>query len=128
MTTTQIANRLVELCKEAKNFDAMQELYGDGIVSVEGAPNESGVTETAGKEAVIQKSKDWAAANEIHGSAIEGPFLAGDRFGVVFDFSVTPKSTGERLDLREIAVYTVAHGKIVREEFLYGTSPAGYVR
>jgi ketosteroid isomerase-like protein len=39
---------------------------------------------------------------------------------VVFEFDVTPKATGQRVKNREIAVYTVANGLIVREEFFYG--------
>jgi len=46
--------------------------------------------------------------------------MAGEKFAVVFDFDVTPKETGKREALREIAVYTVAGEKIVREEFFYG--------
>jgi ketosteroid isomerase-like protein len=118
MTTTEVADRLVALCKDHKNFDAMKELYADDIVSVEAAAK-SGSFDTAGKAAVIKKSENWAAAHEIHGSNTEGPFLANDKFSVLFDFEVTPKATGKRLALREIAVYTVRNGKISREEFFY---------
>jgi ketosteroid isomerase-like protein len=118
MTTSEVATKLVSLCKDHKNFDAMKELYADDIVSVEAAAK-SGSFDTAGKEAVIKKSENWAGAHEIHGSNIEGPFLANDKFSVVFDFEVTPKATGKRVALREIAVYTVRNGKISREEFFY---------
>jgi hypothetical protein len=96
----------------------MKELYADDIVSVE-AQAKGASFETHGKAAVIQKSTEWAAAHEIHGSNIEGPFLANDKFSVVFDFEVTPKATGKRAALREIAVYTVQNGRIAREEFFY---------
>ncbi len=120
MSTPKVAARLVELCKQFKNFDAMQELYADNMVSVEGVAGPHG-TETVGKAAVIQKSAEWAAAHEIHSANCEGPYLATDKFGVVFDFEVTVKATGVRHALREIAVYTVEGDKIVREEFYYGT-------
>ena len=32
---------------------------------------------------------------------------------------VTPKASGERMQMDEVAVYTVKDGKIVQEEFLY---------
>lgn len=118
MTTKEIAHRLVDLCKEGKNFDAMRELYADDIVSVEAAPRE-GISEFQGKEPVIAKSADWAAAHEIHKLGIEGPFVSGDRFATIFDISVTPKATGQRVDMREIALYDCAGGKIVCEEFFY---------
>ncbi len=128
MTSHEVANRLVELCKQFKNFDAMQELYAEDIVSVEAMPNAAGAKETKGKEAVIGKSAAWAAQHEIHSASAEGPYLAGDRFAVVFQFAVTPKATGQRLELQEVAVYTVAGGKIVKEEFFYGAHPAAFVR
>ena len=108
------------MCKEGKNFDVMQQLYHDDIVSVEAVVRKTGSLETAGKAAVIQKSAEWAGAHEIHGATVEGPFLLGDEFAVVFEFDVTPKATGERVQNREIAVYTVADGLITREEFFYG--------
>lgn len=119
MTTAEVAHRLVALCREFKNFDAMHELYADSIVSVEAFPDPAGHLETAGKEAVIKKSMDWGAAHEIHSASTEGPFVAQDRFATLFDFDVTNKASGQRRRMREVAVYTVANGQIVREEFLF---------
>lgn len=98
----------------------MKELYADNIVSVEAVARPDGKFETVGKEAVIQKSAGWAAAHEIHSGNIEGPFLLLDRFSVIFDFEVTPKATGKRVAVREIAVYTVSGNQITKEEFFYG--------
>ncbi len=120
MTNQEVATKLVALCSEHENFAAMDQLYADDIVSVEGQPDTGGKTATSGKQAVIDKSKSWAAAHEVHGSAIEGPFLSTDGFAVIFDFDVTPNATAKRTQLREIAVYTVNEGLIVREEFFYG--------
>jgi ketosteroid isomerase-like protein len=116
------------LCKEGKNFDVMQQLYDEKIVSVEAVRRKTGSFETAGKSAVIQKSAEWAGAHEIHGGTVDGPFLLGDKFAVVFEFDVTPKATGERVKDREIAVYTVADGLIVREEFFYGEGAKALAR
>ena len=124
MTTSEVAARFVELCSQFKNFDAMKELYADDIVSVEASPRPNGSLETAGKAAVIEKSAGWAGATEIHGGSITGPYLLQDRFAVNFAFEVTPKATGKRLSVQEIAVYTVANGKITREEFFYGVDAA----
>lgn len=128
MDTATVAARLVELCSQFKNFEAMQELYADAIVSVEASPRPSGSLDTMGKEAVIAKSAGWAAAHEIHGAAIHGPFLLQDRFAVTFHFDVTPKATGKRVSTEEIAVYTVAGGKITREEFFYGPNSSALAR
>lgn len=43
-----------------------------------------------------------------------------DRFAVIFDISVKHKESGEVSDMKEVALYTVGDGKIVREEFFYG--------
>ena len=120
MTTSELANKFVAMCKEGKNFDVMQQLYAEDIVSVEAARRNTGSFETAGKSAVIQKSAEWASAHDIHGATVDGPFLLADRFGVVFEFDVTPKATKLRVKNREVAVYTVANGLVVREEFFYG--------
>ena len=38
---------------------------------------------------------------------------------VCYSFDWTRKASGERVQLNEVAVYTVIDGKISREEFLY---------
>jgi hypothetical protein len=124
MTTTEVALRLVTLCKEFKNFDAMHELYADEIVSVEAFAGAHGAHDTAGKAAVIQKSADWAAAHEIHSGQVEGPYVAQDKFAVTFEFDVTNKASGLRSQMKEVAVYTVVAGRITREEFLYALPAA----
>lgn len=45
------------------------------------------------------------------------PHPHGDRFTVIFDMDVTFKPTGERSKMREIGLYTVEGGMVVREEF-----------
>jgi len=106
----------------------MKQFYDENIVSLEAARRKTGSFETAGKAAVIQKSAEWAGAHEIHGSTVEGPYLLGDEFAVVFEFEVTPKATGERVKDREIAVYTVKDGLIVKEEFFYGVGAKALAR
>lgn len=128
MTTSELAAKFVAMCKEGKNFDVMQQLYADSIVSVEAERRKTGSFETEGKAAVIQKSAEWAGAHEIHGGSVEGPFLLNDKFAVVFEFDVTPKATGQRVKDREVAVYTVANGLITREEFFYGEGAKALAR
>ena len=50
---------------------------------------------------------------------VTGPFPHDDRFVVIFDMDVTNKAMGQRFQMQEAALYTVANGKIVREEFFY---------
>jgi hypothetical protein len=115
MSVQTVAKRFVELCNQGKNFDVMRTMYSPEIVSVEGDGSE-----TAGQTPVIQKSEKWAAANEIHGEKVRGPYYNGPgEFAVHFTFEVTPKATGKRITLEEVGVYTVKGDKITREQFFY---------
>ena len=118
MNTQEVANQLVALCREGKNDQAVEELHADNIVSHEqpGVPHE--VTE--GKEAVAEKNKQWIeSVEEIHGATISDPVVAGDFFAISMFVDVTFKERG-RMEIKEIAVYQVHEGKIVKEQFFYG--------
>ncbi|HEY0977692.1 MAG TPA: nuclear transport factor 2 family protein [Flavobacteriales bacterium] len=120
MNTKDIGNRLVELCRQGKFDEAVHELYAEDIVSVE-AGGPPGMDRTArGKPAVIAKGEWWSANHEVHSVTAEGPFPMDDRFAVYFLIDLTNKPSGQRIAMKEVALYTTANGKIVREEFLYG--------
>lgn len=115
MSVKTVAAKLLELCNQGKNFELMRTMYTPDIVSVEASGEE-----TAGQQAVIHKSELWAAANDIHSEVVTGPFFNGpDQFAVRFVFEVTPKATGKRRTLEELAVYWVKDDKIAREQFFY---------
>lgn len=59
MTTQEVANRLVELCREGKHEQAIKELYAPDIVSVEaeGTPNRI----VKGLEAIAEKVQSLKA-------------------------------------------------------------------
>jgi hypothetical protein len=47
---------------------------------------------------------------------VRGPYFNGpDQFAVSFMFDVTRKTTGEKVTLEEVGVYTVKDDKITRE-------------
>lgn len=124
MTAFEVGKKLVELCKQGQNDAAVETLYGPGVVSVEaGAPPGGGQRETRGLPAVIDKGKGWSEAHIIHSQEVEGPFPHDDRFIVRFKYDVTNKASGRRFTLDEAGLFTVADGKIVREEFFYPTGP-----
>ena len=117
MSLQSVAHQFVELCRQGKNFDVMRTMYAPDIVSVEGNGKE-----TAGQGAVIKKSEDWGADRTFHGETVAGPFFnsaAPDQFAVYFTLDVTPKSTGRRITLEEVGVYTVKNDKITREQFYH---------
>jgi ketosteroid isomerase-like protein len=121
MKLKEIGQRLVDLVKEGKNLEAIYELYGKDIASIEAAaPAQGGERVSKGVDAVKAKNEWWAENHEVHGASAKGPFPHGeDRFCVVFEYDVTNKPSGQRFDMQEVALYTVSGGKIVREEFFY---------
>jgi limonene-1,2-epoxide hydrolase len=118
MTTEEIAKKVVELVRKQAWYEALDTLYDDNIVSVEGYSGASGSPETRGKEGVRGKIDWWVNAMEVHSFKADGPFVAHDRFVVQYDADVTEKESKERRQISEVGVYTVKNGKIIREEFL----------
>lgn len=120
MTLREIGERLVELVRQGKNLEAVYELYGKDIASIEAASPPQGDRVSTGVDAVKAKNEWWIENHEIHGSSVKGPFPhEDDRFCVLFQYDVTFKPSGQRFDMEEVALYTVADGKIVKEEFFY---------
>ncbi len=117
MSVQTVGKKFVELCRQGKNFDVMHTMYDAKIVSVEGDGKE-----TAGQGPVIKKSEDWVSDKSFNGETVAGPFFNGanpDQFVVYFTLDITPKATGKRVVLEEVAVYTVKNDLITREQFFY---------
>jgi hypothetical protein len=119
MTTKEIGQKLVELCKAGNNHEAMQTLYSPDIVSIEAGAPPGQSPEAKGLAACVEKGKQFAQAHEIHSAKIDGPFPNGDRFTVIFDYDITRRPDNQRFNMKEVALYTVKGDKIVREEFFY---------
>jgi ketosteroid isomerase-like protein len=119
MTLSEIANELVAGCREHREVENLHKLYSPDAVSVEAADMGNG-RESHGIDAILGKHAWWDANAEVHDGSVEGPFLHGDdRFAVIFKLDVTMTGQG-RSKMEEVAIYHVAGGKIVREEFFYG--------
>jgi hypothetical protein len=119
MTTQEVADSLVKLCSVGKFDEAMEKLYGPDIVSVEAGAPPGQSRESKGYEAVKAKGEWWTANHEVHSCSVEGPLVAGDHFSVVFRMDVTFKPESKRFKMEEVAVYKVADGKVVYEQFFY---------
>lgn len=119
MSTMEVGKRLVELCSQGKNDEAIAELYSDDIESVEpGAP--PGMDPVSrGRAAVEAKGKWWSDNHTVHSAQVEGPWPNGDQFIVRFTYDITQKATGARFTMSEAALFTVKDGKIAREAFFY---------
>lgn len=119
MTTKEIADKLVHLCSQGKFQEAMEAFYSPDIVSMEAGAPPGQSRESKGLAAVKAKGEWWAANHEVHSATAEGPLVAGSHFAVAFKLDVTFKPQARRFQMEEIAVYKVADGKIVYEEFFY---------
>jgi hypothetical protein len=114
-----VAQELVALCRAGRNLEAIEKLYSPRIVSIEPVGSAEMPAELTGLDAIRQKNEGWFANNEVHGVEVNGPFVGQEQFAVQYTFDATPKATGRRNKVSEMALYTVKDGKIVREQFFY---------
>ena len=119
MTAFEIGTKLVQLCREGKNMEAIEKFYAPDIKSYEAFAPAGGSREASGIQAVIEKSKWWGDNHTVHSATIEGPFPFDDKFAVYFKYDVTQKASGKRFPMNEVAIYHVQKDKVVREEFWY---------
>jgi hypothetical protein len=117
MTTKEVANRLVDLCRQEKHPQAQEELYHNEIVSIE--DEKSGAPVTRGMDAIRAKTAVWdESVVEIHKAFVSDPIVTGSHFAVTMENDITFNDKG-RIQINEICVYEVQNGKIVREQFFY---------
>ena len=120
MNIKEIAEELVAGCREGRTEENLGKLYADNCVSVEALDNSGAGRETHGLDGIRGKHAWWDENFEVHDAKVDGPYLHGDdRFAVTFALDATNKMDGTRTQMSEVAVYHVADGKIVREEFFY---------
>jgi ketosteroid isomerase-like protein len=119
MTTMEIGKTLVDLCQQGKNFEAIDTLYADDVVSVEAGAPAGMSAESVGKAAVLAKGQWWIDNHEVHSAETTGPWPHGDQFIVRHKYELTFKPSGQRFVMEEMALHTVADGKIVRDVFFY---------
>ncbi len=123
MTTQEVANQLVKLCREGKFEECIQQLYSPDIVSIEpdGGPWESKVQ---GLSAIAKKGEQWnEMLAEFHSSEISDPIVAENFFSIAMKSNVTLKGMDHPIDMDEICVYHVDNGKVVKEQFFYTPMP-----
>ena len=118
MTTAEIANRLVELCRKGQFEAALKELFSNDMVSIEPHSTPDFEKETRGLQAALDKGKKWGSmVEENHAMTISDPLVAGDSFACTMYMDVTMKGS-KRMAMTELCIYKVKDGKIVSEEFI----------
>lgn len=116
MDAKQVAKAFTDLCAKGEFDAAGQKFWSDDVVSLEAMTGDMARVE--GRKGVLGKGEWWYANNTIHETKVEGPYMHGNQFAVRFTMDVTPKG-GKRTKMDEVALYTVANGKIVEERFFY---------
>ena len=120
MDLKAIADELVAGCRAGREAENLGKLYAPDAVSVEAADMQGMGREAKGVDAIRGKHDWWNANMEAIDSSVSDPMLHGeDRFAVIFEVQGKEKASGNAFDMKEVAVYHVADGKIVREEFFY---------
>jgi limonene-1,2-epoxide hydrolase len=114
MTTRQIAERLVALCRSGRFVEAIRELYAADVHQ-----SENGAAQGAGRDQLAQACRGWLDSRVLHGTELLGVHVADDSFVLEFRYDVTPHATNERLQWCEAGVYRVADGKINDVRFYY---------
>lgn len=115
----KLGQAFVQALRDRRGIAHVEEIYAENAESVEAVvPPGRDVRIAKGREAIKAKRQDWMATHDIHKLDADGPYVhPPNKFGVRFEAEVTQKATGQRMNLKEIAVYSVQGGKIVREEF-----------
>jgi len=118
MTTKEVAERLVELCRKGDFESAQSELFADDAISIEPYSTPDFEKETKGKEAVKEKGEKWnSMVDAVHAMEVSDALVAANSFAVTMRMHVTMKERGE-MDMTELCIYKVKDGKITSEEFV----------
>ncbi|MBR2648992.1 MAG: nuclear transport factor 2 family protein [Sediminibacterium sp.] len=118
MTTVDVANKLVELCRQGKIDEAQETLFADNVQSIE-ASEMMGPKVVTGLDALKEKSIAFQSGVEaFHSATISEPIVAGNSFAITWAMDATFKDRG-RMTIEEVCVYQVADGKITLEQFFY---------
>jgi hypothetical protein len=117
MTTKEIADRLVALCREGKVEIAQNELYAEDAINIEPYGTPTFPQETRGRAALIEKGHKFTAMIEqVHAVSISDPLVAGDSFACAMQLDVTVRGHG-RMSMDELCIYEVKDGKVISERF-----------
>lgn len=117
MTTKQIAERLVDLCRKGDFETAQKELFSNDAVSIEPYATPEFEKETKSLTSILEKGEKWGAMVEkMNKLEVSSPVIAENAFAFTMHLDVNMKGRGN-MDMTELCVYKVKDGKIVAEEF-----------
>src|SRR3954465_11034577 len=104
MTTQEIANRLIALCREQKWDAAQRELYAQNAVSIEPHDTPMAPRETKGLPGIFEKGRKFVSMVEtMHKLTVSEPLVAGNSFACAMHLDLTMKGQG-RMNMAEVCV------------------------
>lgn len=117
MTTNEVAEQLVALCRQGQFETAQRELYATDAINIEPYGTAAFAKETKGLNAILEKGRRFSAMIEqVHSLVVSDPLVAGTSFACAMQLDLTIKGHG-RMRLDELCIYEVKDGKIVSEQF-----------
>ena len=122
MTTQEVANQLVKLCREGNYEQVYKELFVEDVWSIE--PEGSPGGKIQGMEALRKKGEEWNAMIEtVHSSNVGDPIVAENYFACTMSVNMTMKGASSPTLMEELCIYNVRDGKIISEQFFYTPEP-----
>ncbi len=116
MSIRETAEAFTAMLKAGDFAGAGQRFWHEDVSSIEAMGEPAALH---GRAAVAAKMQAWGEAHEVHGFSVTGPFLNDDQFALYMTIDVTIRATGQRMEMLEVALYTVHEGKVVEERFFY---------
>jgi hypothetical protein len=117
MTTKDIAERLVALCRQGNFETAQKELFAADAINLEPYATAAFAKETKGLDAILEKGRTFGALIEqVHSIYVSDPLVAGSSFACAMRLDLTIKGHG-RMSLDELCIYEVKDQKIISERF-----------
>lgn len=124
MSVLEIGKTMVDMVNQGAEQEAqfVEQYYASNVVSIEGQGSDEMPARIEGIDAIKGKHAWWYDNNTVHSTVAVGPFIGNreDQFILHFTMDMTPNG-GERMQMVEVALYTVKEGKIAQEEYLYLT-------
>ena len=119
ISTQQVANRLVELCRKGDYETVYSELFDTNVISKEPENSQMPMKTAKGVDQIKERGKMFnEQVEEMHGGSVSEPLVAGNFITLTMGMDVTMKGQG-RMNMDEVIVYEVKDGKIVSEQFFY---------
>ncbi|HYC99660.1 MAG TPA: nuclear transport factor 2 family protein [Phycisphaerales bacterium] len=122
--TEQVAARFHEMLSTGKFHEAMQELYADNARHIEAMemPGSPYKKVMEGKPTLLKMSEHWGKTTTVHSASVGKPLVNDNQFICEMTMDCTCSEgpmAGQRMQMREYALYTVKDGRITEAKFFY---------